>query len=288
MEIHITKDGQQYGPYTLEEVNAQLAGGGLSPDDLAWHEGAPGWIMLSAVEGVVARAPERQPPPAPKLSLARKTPDTNLAAPPTPPPRRAAAAASPDAPSDPCVWHYTDGGSSRGPIAESFLRGLHRRGIIANDTFIWQKGQDEWQPYGDIFGKRTDDGYARERVAGPALFMMIYAIFNIVVSLGVFFFEIEPYHFLAKWISKDTIKQVHESMSSCISPFIQLIFSVVIFIGGYRMKELKSYTLASNAISLTIFCTQGGCCLIGLVGGIWAMVVLSDPKVKSAFFDPHP
>ena len=57
MEIHITKDGQQYGPYTLEEVNAQLAGGDLSPNDLAWHEGAPGWIMLAAVAGVVAPAP---------------------------------------------------------------------------------------------------------------------------------------------------------------------------------------------------------------------------------------
>ena len=68
MEIHITKDGQQYGPYTLEEVNAQLAGGDLSPNDLAWHEGAPGWIMLSAVDGVVAPAPRTSrsmPPPQP-------------------------------------------------------------------------------------------------------------------------------------------------------------------------------------------------------------------------------
>ena len=69
METHITKDGQQYGPYTLEEVNAQLAGGDLSPNDLAWHEGAPGWIMLAAVAGVVAPAPRVSgaagPPPMP-------------------------------------------------------------------------------------------------------------------------------------------------------------------------------------------------------------------------------
>ena len=67
MKIHITKDGQQYGPFTLAQVNTALAGGELSPDDLAWHEGAPSWIMLGAVHGVVApalRPPMPPPPPA--------------------------------------------------------------------------------------------------------------------------------------------------------------------------------------------------------------------------------
>ena len=70
MEIHITKDGQQLGPFTLAQVNTALAGGELSPDDLAWHEGAPGWIMLGAVDGVVApalRPPMPPPPPAEKM-----------------------------------------------------------------------------------------------------------------------------------------------------------------------------------------------------------------------------
>ncbi len=66
MKIHIARGGQQYGPYTLAEVNAQLASGGLSANDQAWHAGAPGWIMLAAVAGVVAPAPRTSrsmPPP---------------------------------------------------------------------------------------------------------------------------------------------------------------------------------------------------------------------------------
>jgi hypothetical protein len=79
MKIHITKDGQQYGPFTLAQVNTALAGGELSPDDLAWHEGAPSWIMLGAVHGVVApalRPPMPPPPPAPVASRRNTEPRT--------------------------------------------------------------------------------------------------------------------------------------------------------------------------------------------------------------------
>lgn len=66
-KIMVTQNGQQYGPYTLEEVNRLLASGDLSVNDLAWHEGAPGWIMLAAVAGVTAPAPKpsHSKPPSP-------------------------------------------------------------------------------------------------------------------------------------------------------------------------------------------------------------------------------
>ena len=81
MKIHITKDGQTYGPYTLNEVNAALAGGELSPDDLAWHEGAPGWIMLGAVDGVVTPRSARSmplPPPVRSVSVADELEDGQI------------------------------------------------------------------------------------------------------------------------------------------------------------------------------------------------------------------
>ena len=81
MKIHITKDGQTYGPYTLNEVNAALAGGELSPDDLAWHEGAPGWIMLGAVDGVVTPHSTRSmplPPPVRSVLVADELEDGQI------------------------------------------------------------------------------------------------------------------------------------------------------------------------------------------------------------------
>ena len=54
--IHILRDGQQFGPYSLEEINAFLADGSLLPSDQAWYEGAPGWIPLTEVPGVALLA----------------------------------------------------------------------------------------------------------------------------------------------------------------------------------------------------------------------------------------
>jgi len=51
MQITIARDGQQMGPYSLEMVNAYLAQGMLVPTDMAWYEGAPGWVPLPQVPG---------------------------------------------------------------------------------------------------------------------------------------------------------------------------------------------------------------------------------------------
>ncbi len=52
MQITINRDGQQYGPFSLEQINAGLAAGQLVPTDMAWHEGLPEWIPLAELEGV--------------------------------------------------------------------------------------------------------------------------------------------------------------------------------------------------------------------------------------------
>jgi hypothetical protein len=52
MQIHIARDGKPVGPFSLEEVQRQLAAGTLSLTDQAWYEGAAGWAPLSTVPGV--------------------------------------------------------------------------------------------------------------------------------------------------------------------------------------------------------------------------------------------
>jgi hypothetical protein len=65
MQIHIARDGKQLGPFSLEEINRQLAAGTLSLSDNAWYEGASGWAPLSTVPGVTGGAPSSAPiPPA--------------------------------------------------------------------------------------------------------------------------------------------------------------------------------------------------------------------------------
>jgi len=47
MKILVHHDGQQLGPYSLEEVRAALASGTLLPSDLGWQEGTPDWVPLN-------------------------------------------------------------------------------------------------------------------------------------------------------------------------------------------------------------------------------------------------
>lgn len=53
MQIYIKRHGQRVGPFSLAEVNRQLAGGSLNPSEQAWYEGAPGWKPVFSIAGVI-------------------------------------------------------------------------------------------------------------------------------------------------------------------------------------------------------------------------------------------
>ena len=49
MEIYINREGQQFGPYSLDQVKTHLADGALSGQDFAWAEGQTDWQSLEAM-----------------------------------------------------------------------------------------------------------------------------------------------------------------------------------------------------------------------------------------------
>jgi len=62
----VSRDGQQSGPFTLDELRAQVQAGRFRPGDHAWWEGATGWVRLDAVAelGLAPAAPTGLPPAA--------------------------------------------------------------------------------------------------------------------------------------------------------------------------------------------------------------------------------
>ena len=50
MQIFISRDGEQAGPYSVEDINACLKDGTLLPSDLACQEGMEEWVPLSEME----------------------------------------------------------------------------------------------------------------------------------------------------------------------------------------------------------------------------------------------
>jgi hypothetical protein len=61
MNYHVIREGRQYGPYTLADLQRYLAQGNIQPGDLARSEGMEQWLP---VEQIVGNIPVPQPPPA--------------------------------------------------------------------------------------------------------------------------------------------------------------------------------------------------------------------------------
>jgi hypothetical protein len=61
MNVITRKNGQDYGPYFLDEVRQPLASGSLALTDLAFIEGAPEWVTLSLVPRIAASSPPLHP-----------------------------------------------------------------------------------------------------------------------------------------------------------------------------------------------------------------------------------
>jgi hypothetical protein len=65
MQIHIAPQGQQEGPFTLDQLNLRLRDQGLPADTMAWYEGCPAWIPVREVPGISLPPPPAAPPSTP-------------------------------------------------------------------------------------------------------------------------------------------------------------------------------------------------------------------------------
>jgi hypothetical protein len=64
MELYLYQNGEQFGPYTEDQISSMLTSGALSRDDLVWHEGLTEWqplhVIFSLPAPVAPLAPARQ------------------------------------------------------------------------------------------------------------------------------------------------------------------------------------------------------------------------------------
>lgn len=72
-----SRDGQQYGPMTADQLKQCAASGQLRVEDLVWKEGAPSWVPASSVKGLFpVMAQPLSPPPIPPSALSSASPAT--------------------------------------------------------------------------------------------------------------------------------------------------------------------------------------------------------------------
>jgi phage FluMu protein Com len=71
-------------------------------------------------------------------------------------------------------------------------------------------------------------------------------------------------------------------IATMIGSMAAVLWAVIVLLGGYFMYQLKSWSTVMFATIVAMLPCHL-CCLLGLPFGIWALVVINRPEVKSAF-----
>ena len=67
---HVSHQGQQFGPYTLEQINEYLAQGAFDASSHVWDANVNGWVEIWQLPGVILPAAQPAaplPPPPPSI-----------------------------------------------------------------------------------------------------------------------------------------------------------------------------------------------------------------------------
>src|ERR1700738_1963016 len=65
MTYQVSRNGQMYGPYTLEDLQRYVASGNILPTDMAKSEEMPDWLPVAQILGTAgSQAPAAIPTPA--------------------------------------------------------------------------------------------------------------------------------------------------------------------------------------------------------------------------------
>src|SRR5262249_20350947 len=153
-------------------------------------------------------------------------------------------------------------------------------------------------------GEYGADDVARAKTSVPGILLIILAILNVFGALGSFcaaagFGSLTPdqYEQLIKQQGPEQQKNLEQSgigpeqlrniyvYGFGIGGVLSLLTALVTIFGGIFMRSLRAYGLCVVAAILAALpCTSaGGCCLLGEIVGIWALIVLLNGEVRAAF-----
>ncbi|OWK45051.1 hypothetical protein [Fimbriiglobus ruber] len=147
---------------------------------------------------------------------------------------------------------------------------------------------------------RSDGSRVRSKVSGPAIGLIAVGVISLLmIALGIV-----QYPGIAAQIEaakkqvdddpkmpadqKEMTKKIFDSYGQALAYLpvqwvVAGLASVVVIVGGVKMKNLTSLAWARWASVLAMIPCVSGCCLLGLPIGIWALTVLAAPEVKAAF-----
>jgi GYF domain 2 len=201
-------------------------------------------------------------------------------------------------------------GNQYGPISADQLRQWIAEGRANAQTKVLAEGTTDWKPlseFPEFFPSTTAPGAtplppsptpgiptmqplggygfpgAADQVTGPAIGLMVVAILGF---LGQAFGLVWRLFFSAiaaaqsnqpEWVT------YFQGTAGIVSSILGILSSILVLFGALKMKKLESHGLAMAVSIIAMIPCVSPCCLIGIPIGIWSLVMLSKPEVKSAF-----
>jgi hypothetical protein len=189
-------------------------------------------------------------------------------------------------------------GKEYGPITADQLRKWITEGRTNLQTKVLLEGTTEWKTLGQLpefapaspgslpampsFPTPTPAG--AEQVNGPAVGLIVVAILGALTQITSLIFSGAGPSILANsGMPKEAWTNMFSGTIGMVSSIIGIVVSGVILFGAIKMKKLENYGLAMAATIIAMIPCFSPCCVLGLPIGIWALVVLLKPEVKSAF-----
>jgi hypothetical protein len=186
-------------------------------------------------------------------------------------------------------------GKEYGPIAAEQLRQWIAEGRVNAQTQILAEGATQWRPLSDFpefvpaitpgapptMAAPASSPQANDQVAGPAIGLMITAGLGFLAQIaGLVMRAVVPMREMSQYPAQFNVMA---SGLGVVVGIVAIIMSGLIFFGAIKMKKPENYNLAMAASIIAMVPCLSPCCLIGLPIGIWALVILMKPEVKSAF-----
>ncbi len=133
---------------------------------------------------------------------------------------------------------------------------------------------------GNNLGTLTNAVDPMQAIKGPSVFLLIAGILNAVTSFIAIAINV-----LGATISvlEDSPEMFVNGGLGIFSGIVGIVVAALIIFASLKMKKLENYKLVMAASIVAMIPIVSSCCLIGLPAGIWALVVLRKPEVKSAF-----
>ncbi len=194
-----------------------------------------------------------------------------------------------------------------GPISLDQLRQWIAEGRANGQTRVLPEGSTEWKALGQIpelaallptgapivpspaplaSGMPGMIAPAAYAVSGPAIGLICVAVIGFLLQAANLLLRILGLGLMAANSQQTGMPAWATLLSGSLGMILSgvgILTSVIIFFGALKMKKLESFGFAMAASIIAMIPCISPCCFIGLPIGIWALVILAKPEVKSAF-----